>query len=251
MAATTASSSSAAIIGSTGLVGSHILSTLLATDAYKPVHSITRRAPKTAGANLDAIVEADTSAWAARLSGLAPPPKTVFSALGTTRAAAGGLQNQWKIDHDLNIELARAAREAGSRTYVFVSSAGTRSALSSFAPYCKMKNGVEDAIRDLDFEHAVILKPGTILGAREHARPAEAAFQGLVRSLSRVNQGWQDALGQDADVIGRAAVRAVELVDEGRAPSKYWVLEASDILRLGRDEPQAAHGAAESKPAAE
>lgn len=244
------SSPSAAIVGSTGLVGSHILSLLLAAETYKPIHSITRRAPTTSSANLDAIVDADTSAWAAKLSSLSPVPATVFSALGTTRGAAGGLQNQWKIDHDLNIELARAAREAGTRTFVFVSSAGTRSPLTRFAPYCRMKNGVEDAVRELDFEHAIILKPGTILGAREHARPAEAIFQSAVRSLSNISQGLQDAMGQDAEVIGRAAVRAAQLVDEGKAPSKYWVIEAGEILKLGRDEwPAEAKTKTESQPA--
>ena len=26
------------------------------------------------------------------------------------------------------------------------------------------------------------------------------------------------------------------MVDEGKAPSKYWCLEQADIVRLGRDE---------------
>jgi hypothetical protein len=44
------------------------------------------------------------------------------------------------------------------------------------------------------------------------------------------------ALGQDQTIIGRAAVVAAQTAEEGKAPSKYWILEASDILRLGRDE---------------
>lgn len=42
--------------------------------------------------------------------------------------------------------------------------------------------------------------------------------------------------GQDQKVIGRAAVAAVRIAEEGKAPSKYWVLEQADIVRLGRDE---------------
>ena len=38
--------------------------------------------------------------------------KSFFSGLGTTRAAAGGFQEQFKIDHDLNLELAKAAVRA-------------------------------------------------------------------------------------------------------------------------------------------
>ena len=43
---------------------------------------------------------------------LSPKPSAVFNAVGTTRATAGGIQNQWKVDHDLCIENAKAAKEA-------------------------------------------------------------------------------------------------------------------------------------------
>jgi len=58
----------------------------------------------------------------------------------------------------------------------------------------------------------------------------------MVRGLGKISPGWQDALGQESVVIGRAAVAAAQLAVEGKAPAKVWVLEASDILRLGRDE---------------
>jgi uncharacterized protein YbjT (DUF2867 family) len=45
-----------------------------------------------------------------------------------------------------------------------------------------------------------------------------------------------NALGQDADVIAKAAVRAAQLASEGKAPSKYWILSGSDIIKLGRTE---------------
>ncbi|RBQ74053.1 hypothetical protein FVER53590_02040 [Fusarium verticillioides] len=230
------SSPSAAIIGSTGLVGSNILSTLLASEIYNPVHTITRRAPKATSPHLNAIVDADTAKWAELLTRLTPKPSVVYSALGTTRAQAGGIANQWKIDHDLNIELAKASKAAGVSTFVFISSAGTRSLLSSFSPYAKMKNGVEDAIKELDFEQAVILKPGMILGHREASRTVEGIAQGAVNGLGYLSAGIRDTFGQDADVIAKAAVRAAQLASEGKAPSKYWILSGSDIIKLGRVE---------------
>ncbi|EGX87760.1 NAD(P)-binding domain [Cordyceps militaris CM01] len=225
-----------AIIGSTGLVGSHILSTILASESFTPVSTITRRAPKTTSPALNAVVSTDTTQWAGLLSGLSPAPAAVFSALGTTRAAAGSLAAQWAIDHDLNVELARAAKAAGAQTFVFVSSGGTRGLLSSGVPYSRMKNGVEDAVRELGFAHAIVLKPGVILGEREQRRTAESWFQSLTHGLGRVSTAAKDFLGQDAEVIARAAVRAAELAAQGKAPSEYWVVEASEILRLGRTE---------------
>jgi uncharacterized protein YbjT (DUF2867 family) len=225
------------LIGSTGLVGSYILSTLLADSTVAAVHTISRRAPKSTGATLQATVEADTTQWAARLSAIKPTPSTVFSSLGTTRAQAGGIANQWKIDHDLNVELAKAAKEAGVRHFVFVSSAGTRGMLSSSVPYSQMKRGVEDTIKGLEFETAIILRPGLIMGEREVPHQGAPLMIGAVRGLGKIfGQGLQDKFGQEAEVIARAAVHAAKIAEEGKAPAKYWVLEQSDIVRLGRTE---------------
>lgn len=46
-------------------------------------------------------------------------------------------------------------------------------------------------------------------------------------------------VGQDQTVIGRAAVAAALMAEQGQAPSecsKYWVLEQADIVKLGRKE---------------
>lgn len=229
--------STTAVIGSTGLVGSHILSTLLASDGVASVHTVSRRPPKSTGAKLHADVEPDTAKWAGKLSAITPPPTTVFSALGTTRQAAGGVANQWKIDHDLNVELAKAAKAQGVRNFVFVSSAGTRGLMSDRVPYSRMKIGVEDAVKNLAFDHAVILRPGLILGGREQAHQGTWLLHAVVNAVGKIaGQGVKDKMAQDAEVIAKAAVHAARIAEEGKAPVKYWVLEQADIVRLGRAE---------------
>jgi uncharacterized protein YbjT (DUF2867 family) len=248
--------STAAVFGSTGAVGSQILATLLASDTFSSVKTVSRRIPSAQSPKLEALQESDTSKWAEKLESLNPKPSVVFNAVGTTRAAAGGIQNQWKIDHDLCIENARAAKAAGVKTYVFISSAGTRGFLSNHVPYSKMKVGVEDAIKELGFDHAIILRPGMILGRET---PKAAFFESIVGSLSKLGQGIQDRIGmeqwscadvdvlglwntdllcagQDQTIIGRAAVAAARIAEEGKAPSKFWALEQADIVRLGREE---------------
>lgn len=231
------SPTSVAVFGSTGLVGSNALSILLeSASAWKPVHTVSRRSPKSTGATLNALVEPDTTKWAPALAQFTPPPSVVISALGTTRAAAGSVQEQWKIDHDLNVEIAKAAKGAGVKTFVFVSSGGTRGPGHSYFPYFQMKNGVEDAVKELDFESAVIMKPGTILGEREQTRTAESVFQKLTRGLGNISPGLRDALGQEADVIARATVKAAQMAAEGKAPSKYWLVDSHEIIKLGQPE---------------
>jgi len=223
----------AAVFGCTGAVGSQILATLLATDAFSSVKTVSRRLPDAHSPKLQALEEGDISKWGDIISSLSPKPSVVFNAVGTTRAAAGGIQNQWKIDHDLCIENAKAAKAAGVKTYVFISSAGTRGFVAGYVPYSKMKVGVEDAIKELDFEHAVIVRPGMILG-RE--KPKAALLESIFSNLNKLGQGVQDRLGQDQTIIGRAAVAAARIVEEGKAPSKFWVLEQPDVVKFGRDE---------------
>lgn len=183
----------AAVFGCTGAVGSKILEGLLSSEAFSSVKTVSRRAPTAQSAKLEAVVETDSSKWGGLISSLSPKPSVVFNAVGTTRAAAGGIQNQWKIDHDLCIENAKAAKAAGVKTYVYISSAGTRGLLSGYVPYSKMKVGVEDAIKELDFDHAIILRPGAILGERE--KPKNKFFEDLMGSLHKVSQGLQDSFG--------------------------------------------------------
>lgn len=224
----------AAVFGSTGAVGSKILETLLTSDTFTSIKTISRRSPTRVSSSpkLQVLVERDTSKWGAMLPAL--QPSSVFDAVGTTRALAGSIQNQWAIDHDLCIETAKAAKAAGVRTYVYISSHGTRTLPTSLLPYSKMKVGVEEAIRKLEFEQAIILRPGMILGERE--TPKAPFWEGVMGNLHRISQGLQDRMGQEQIHIGRAAVVAAQMAEEGHAPSKYWVVESSDILKMGRDE---------------
>ncbi|KFZ01791.1 hypothetical protein V501_09796, partial [Pseudogymnoascus sp. VKM F-4519 (FW-2642)] len=224
---------STVVIGSTGLVGSHILSTLLQLPAISSVRTFTRRAPQDTGAKLNATVE-DSAKWAASISAITPPPDIFFSGLGTTRAAAGGFDNQRKIDYDLNLEAAQAAKRAGAKVYVLISSGGANP--NSMMGYPKMKGELEEAVKALGFEKTVILRPGLILGGRDHLRAAEYAFQGIAKVFGAVSGGWlSDGWAQDADVIAKAAVSGGLKALAGEGPASL-TMGQSEIVRLGRTE---------------
>jgi hypothetical protein len=214
--------------------GSYILSALLALPSVTTVHTLVRRQPKVTSDKLQAIVEPESSKWASKLSSIQPTPPIFFSALGTTRAQAGGFENQKKIDYDLNLELAKAAKEAGVKVYVLISGA----AMSKTSPFAfsRMKAELEEAVTALGFEHTVILKPGLIVGSREDSRPPEAALRGVAKFMGAISGGLlKDWWAQDADVIGKAAVSAGLKALEGGAP-KVWDVEQSEIVKLGRTE---------------
>ncbi|KAL2069665.1 hypothetical protein VTL71DRAFT_14344 [Oculimacula yallundae] len=225
--------STAGLVGSTGLVGSYILSTLLSTPKISTIYTIARRQPTTTNEKLKPIVNAETSHWAPSVTNITPPPTLFFSALGTTKAAAGSIEAQRKIDYDLNLEVAKAAKASGVKVYVLISTANANT--KSMFPYTKMKGELEESIKELGFEKTVILRPGLLVGAREESRPAEAVLRGIANVMGSVAHVLKDTWAQDAEVVGRAAVAAGLQALEGDKP-KVWEVGQSEVVRLGRTE---------------
>lgn len=160
-------------------------------------------------------------------------PRVFFSGLGTTKGAAGSIEAQRKIDLDLNLELARAAKEAGTDTYVLISTANA-SSKSSFA-YPKMKGELEDAVKALGFKHTVILQPGLIVGDRNESRPAETAIRMLAKGMRSLTPALTNFWAQDAIVIARAAVNAGLMCVEGKKEEGVWLVGQAEIVSLGKE----------------
>ncbi|KAL4804346.1 protein fmp52, mitochondrial [Aspergillus unguis] len=229
-----------ALIGCTGMVGGHILSSLIKNPSVTRVDTISRRTPAAAAeapqAKLTTIVSTDTSKWASELSSLSPTPSIFISSLATTRAAAGGFENQYKFEHDFNLEMAKAAKDAGTKVYVLISSSGADTK-STFA-YTRMKGEIEENVKALGFERTVILRPGLIAGQRDESRPMEAVARFFAGAVGKVHSGLKDGWAQEADVIGRAAVNAGLKALAGDVPegsSNVWTLYGSDIIKHGKE----------------
>ncbi|KAG0130862.1 hypothetical protein HOY82DRAFT_648073 [Tuber indicum] len=224
------SAKSVSIAGSTGLVGSFALQYFLSSPQTSHVYSLMRRPyphPITdPESKLKPLISSDITTWAATLGSI---PTTVFvSGLRTTRKDAGSFESQPK-----------AAKAAGAKTYVLISSTGADS--TSRFPYMKMKGELEDAVIEIGFERTVILRPGLIVGSREKTRLLEYPLHGVANLLGAISGGkLKDGWAQDADTIGRAAVKAAleEGVWEGKGKQEggktVWHLTQADIVALGK-----------------
>ena len=212
-----------------------MLTTLTSLSSNPTVHAIARRDLPASSPNLHPLIEIDSSKWPSSLKSLSPAPNIFLSGLGSTRASAGSFEAQRKIDYDLNLALAKAAKESGAKVYVLISS-GAVSTKSMF-PYSKMKAELEESVKELGFPYTVLLKPGLLVGAREDVRSAEAALQTIARGMGAINQKWgKDSWAVDADVVGRAAVVAGMECLEGKRKEGVWVVGQNEIIRLGRTE---------------
>lgn len=137
----------------------------------------------------------------------------------------------------MNVELARAAHDAGVKVYVLISSTGASK--DSAIPYSRMKGEIEEDVKALNFDKTIILRPGLISGQRQESRPAEAVARFFAGIVGQVSSSLKDSWAQDSDVIAKAAINAGLKALEGDVPTgseKVWVLDGSDIIRLGRTE---------------
>ncbi len=122
-----------------------------------------REVPLPAGARMEMLLS-DPSHWDDAIP--AAQPQVVVIALGTTIRAAGGDKAAFRaVDHDLVLKCARAAKEAGARQLIAVSSVGASAASRNF--YLSVKGETEDALARLKFDRLDIVRPGLLRGQRE------------------------------------------------------------------------------------
>jgi len=162
------SSNTAIVIGSTGLVGSHLVKQLSESSAFNKVVSITRHPVDYQSAMVENHVVdfSCLSDYSALFAG-----DVFFSCLGTTAKQAGSLAAQRLVDFDFQLEAAKLAKQQGVAHYLLVSSSGANA--SSLSAYLKMKGELEQAVELLDFDTTTIIQPSLLLGERPDARLAE------------------------------------------------------------------------------
>jgi len=130
-----------------------------------------REVPLPPGARMEVLVS-DTSHWADAIA--AGRPQVAVIALGTTIKAQGGDKAAFRaVDYDLVLAVAKAAKDAGVRQLIVVSSVGAQFSSRNF--YLSVKGETEDALAKLRFDRLDILRPGLLRGHREGpVRAAEA-----------------------------------------------------------------------------
>ncbi|WVQ96409.1 hypothetical protein IAU59_003514 [Kwoniella sp. CBS 9459] len=195
------------LVGATGLTGSRSLSSILSSSHPFNLTVLTRRSlpaeltPSASNKSTTLRTRLYTDLFDAPTDQqkIAEQGGVYVSCLGTTRANAGGTAQQEKLDLDLNRDLAKRAKEDGAATMILVSTSGASSTSRMFYP--RIKGELEDAVKDMGFEHAVILRPAALLGPRNESRPSEYVLQSTFRGLRRLGLPM-DSLCIDAEDVG-------------------------------------------------
>ena len=160
-----AKSRTALVAGATGLTGGHLLSQLLADTRYARVIALVRRPALPAAPKLsELVVDFDALPALAKAD-------DAYCCLGTTIKKAGSQAAFREVDFEFVLDFARAARQAGVKQFLVMSSLGADARSAVF--YSRVKGEMEHALREIGFEALHIFQPSLILGERKEQRTAE------------------------------------------------------------------------------
>lgn len=215
------------LVGATGLIGRTIIarSPDLAGIVLQGVAR--REIPFPEGVRME-LVLADTDAWPSVITQL--EPDAVISALGTTRKKAGSDTAFAAVDHDLVLEVAKAAKAVNVRNFVQVSSVGADP--YSKNTYLKVKGEAEADLRKLRMRRLDLLRPGLLRGKRRNdLRVAEKAGQFIAPLADLFLRG---------DSAKYRSIRAGSVADAALACAMaraggQFVHEHDGIMRLARE----------------
>jgi uncharacterized protein YbjT (DUF2867 family) len=212
-----------ALLGATGAIGQAVIAAALDRGDIRLVAIARREVPLPPGARMEVLV-ADPHAWSDAIA--ASGASAVVCALGTTWAKAGKDEAAFRaVDHDLVLASATAAKAAGVRQFVLLSSVGAQ--IGARTLYLRTKGEVEEKIAKLRFERFDIIRPGLLRARRSERRPAERAAQVLAPLADLLLHGsWRKYRS-----IGVARVAAAILDFVTARPRGRFLHEYDSLIR--------------------
>ena len=159
---------SALVVGSSGLVGSHLLKFLLESGYYSNVSVLVRKPVQFTHPKLTVhLVDFDfLDKFRSSIVG-----DDIFCCLGTTIKTAGSQYAFYKVDYEYPAAIARIAKENGAASFSLISAMGANKKSSIF--YSRVKGEIEFAVSEIGFEKVLIYRPSLLLGERNEFRFGE------------------------------------------------------------------------------
>jgi len=151
------------IVGATGLIGGLLTRKLVEQGRDRQLHLLLRRPYRedVGKAKIHVQLQENWPATIARIK-----PDIAISCLGSTMKKAGSKAEFAAVDRDLVGAVASAAKAAGARQFIAISSTMADSSASSF--YLKTKGEAEDLLRAQHFDRLDIIRPGLLRGERSN-----------------------------------------------------------------------------------
>lgn len=216
----------ALLLGATGLVGSQVLSQLLAEPSYSEVRVLLRRPPAAGFAeaskklsaqvvDFERLEAAPDSLWAT---------DHIYCCLGTTIRQAGSQKAFRRVDFDYVKTAAERGAKARVSKFLLISSVGANSRARGF--YLRVKGETEAAVQRAGIAEVHAFRPSLLLGHRAGSRPLEQFSIALSKGIAPLLAG---PLAIYRPIEASALARA--MIKQGLAERKpgFWIQQGSDL----------------------
>ncbi len=215
-----------ALVGATGLIGMSLIRLAVHRPDIRIIAISRREVPLPPGARMEVLV-ADTAGWADAIA--AANADVLACALGTTWKKSGKDEAAFRaVDHDLVLACGQAARAAGLRQMIAVSSVGADPLSKN--RYLRTKGEAEQGLGRLGIPRLDILRPGLLRGPREELRVGEKIGMLVSPLADLLMQGkYSKYRSVRADTMAEAIVGLTREKMAGR-----FVFEHDAILRAAR-----------------
>ena len=212
-----------ALVGASGMIGTSLIRLAVGRADLRIVAVARRELTLPLGARMEVLL-ADPDNWGDAIA--ATNADVLVSALGTTWKKAGKDEAAFRsVDEQLVLACARAAKAAGMRQMIAISSVGADPAAKNL--YLRVKGEVEQKLGKIGVPRLDLIRPGLLRGHRDELRPAERL--GMIASplVDLVLHGeYAKYRSIKADLIARAIVGLTREKMAGR-----FVFEHDAILR--------------------
>jgi uncharacterized protein YbjT (DUF2867 family) len=209
----------ATVIGSTGLIGSHLVNCLQQDKSFDTIRTLVRRPTASNHSKVETklVNFGDPESVKLAMDG----SDAVFCAVGTTQKKVKGDKDAYrKVDYDIPVNAARFCVEINCPNYALVSSVGADSASNNF--YLKLKGEVEDAVQQFSIRTISIFRPSVLLGKRNESRPAERTGQVLMNFFAFMMVGKLEKYRPiEAEYVAKAMIQSIRENERGRKIYEY------------------------------
>ena len=196
----------ALIAGASGLVGSQLLTLLLASERYAKVIVIGRRPLPQVHPKLEQRIFELDDLDQHRLGLIADD---VYCCLGTTMRQAGSKEAFYKVDYLYVVKLAALTAGNFAAQLLVVSAMGADA--NSRIYYNRVKGEMEQAVRQTPFRAIHFFRPSLLLGNRTEKRLGEQIGAVLLKALRPLMVGpLRKYQPVEAVTVARAMLRAAE-----------------------------------------
>ena len=174
----------AAIFGSSGLIGKSILLKLLKSDNYSRVKAFVRSEIEIDHPKLDIIItdfsKLDEIEYLLNVD-------ECYFCIGTTRRKTPRKTDYIKIEYELPIKIAEICKRNDIDKFIYISSLGANPNAASL--YLKNKGKTENDLKNLKFKKLIIVRPSILVGERKENRIGEKLGLLIMNSLSILLMG--------------------------------------------------------------